>query len=359
MDLATALLGSGERGETRHVALGALLRAQQRIATLDAEMVDHAMVAPWRRAETLVGVAAALHETGRIAEVRSILRARAGVDPLPDEHVAMGDIDARAKRWAAVARRHGAPELRTLVGAIAGARRGGDWLGLAMRSNAALARCSSGSWEASVFETPTALSVVSAAPGSVDAGDLALALPYALRRAGLTRSLIPSLTGLPRLLGSEADPLERLRLWAEGLAAQADAARGRARTLERYGALVEARLMSVRRPAALRRLVAVALSRWTIWPAQLARLTRVDLSTAWRAVGQAAELGLVEAVPTTRRSRGDATTYAAPPWLQLAGLIAVRRGRPASVGAAEGRGAELAAALAEMDAVLAETSHLA
>ncbi|WP_188945699.1 hypothetical protein, partial [Polymorphobacter multimanifer] len=116
---------------------------------------------------------------------------------------------------------------------------------------------------------------------------------------------------------------------------------------------VERQLSDVRRPAALRRLVAVALGNWSVWAAKLGRDTKVDISSAWRTLEQAADLGLVVEVPGQKRSRGDGTLYAAPPWLRMAGLISVRRGRPAMAGFDAGSGEGLRTAIAELEAALA------
>jgi len=94
----------------------------------------------------------------------------------------------------------------------------------------------------------------------------------------------------------------------------------RLRELSVYAGQVERQLAEVRRPAALRGLVAVALGNWFLWAAKLACDTKVDISSAWRTLEQAADLGLVVAVPGQKRSRGDGTLYAAPPWLRMAGL---------------------------------------
>jgi hypothetical protein len=64
-------------------------------------------------------------------------------------------------------------------------------------------------------------------------------------------------------------------------------------------------------------------------------------------------------VPFARRFTG--TLYAAPPWLHMAGLMAVRRGRPAtSLRSARGMAAGdgLAAAMAEVDALLANMDQI-
>ena len=130
------------------------------------------------------------------------------------------------------------------------------------------------------------------------------------------------------------------------------------RELQVYAGQVERKLADVRRPAALRRLVAVALGSWSVWAAKLARDTKVDISSAWRILEQAADMGLLVEVPGQKRSRGDGTLYAVPPWLRLAGLILVRRGRPQTKVFNEADGAGLAMAIAEFDAAMAAADRL-
>ncbi len=205
--------------------------------------------------------------------------------------------------------------------------------------------------------------VVSAA--GPDLADLMLAVPFALRRIGVTRQLLPAVSGRVRVFASaELAPLEQLTRWAQTVAGQAGEGAARLRLLERYVAVVDARLISVRRPAALRRLVGVGLNSWAVWAAQLARVTDVDISSAWRTLEQAAELGLVQRVPGQGRSRGNGTLYAIPPWLQLAGLISAPRGRPAGVGRPgpavplqPGPGS-LAGAMDELDAAMIDADRL-
>jgi hypothetical protein len=228
----------------------------------------------------------------------------------------------------------------------------------------ALGDCTQAAWEF-VDDPLTGRPVMRslpAEPGAIDAGDLALALPFALRRMGVTKAVLPGLVGRPRVLArDDVTPLAALTAWAAALERQAMDSGARLRELETYARMVERQLAGVRRPAALRRLVAVTLGSWSVWAARLACVTKVDISSAWRTLEQAAELGLVVEVPGQKRSRGDATLYAAPPWLRMAGLMAVRRGRPAqTVLGAEGlaAGDGLAAAMAEVDALLANVDQL-
>jgi hypothetical protein len=50
--------------------------------------------------------------------------------------------------------------------------------------------------------------------------------------------------------------------------------------------------------------------------------------------------------------------YAAPPWLRIAGLISVRRGRPVMTMLGEDEGAALGHAIAELEAAMASTDRL-
>ncbi len=89
-------------------------------------------------------------------------------------------------------------------------------------------------------------------------------MPFALRRLGVARAVLPALTGRIRVLASDRDPLDRLEHWAEALAAQAGEGVARLRLLERYAAQADGQLEGARRPAALRRLVEAALDPWTV-----------------------------------------------------------------------------------------------
>jgi hypothetical protein len=200
---------------------------------------------------------------------------------------------------------------------------------------------------------------VPADAGAVDAGDLALALPFALRRIGVTTILLPGLIGRPRVFArEEVTPLAALTSWAATLDLQAGEGAARLCELQVYAGQVERQLADVRRPAALRRLVAVALAGWSVWAAKLARETRVDISSAWRTLEQAADLGLVVEVPGQKRSRGDGTLYAAPPLLRMAGLMSVRRGRPAQAVFGGGVGPGLGDAIAELEAAMAAADRV-
>ncbi len=251
--------------------------------------------------------------------------------------------------------------MRALVAKLAPVRGVPDLVGLAERVALALGDCAQSSWdfeEDPLTGTPV-LRNVPAEAWAVDAGDLALALPFALRRIGMTTTLLPGLVGRPRIFArEEVTPLAALTSWAAALERQAGEGASRLRELQIYGGQVERQLADVRRPAALRRLVAVALGSWSVWAAKLARDTRVDISSAWRTLEQAAELGLVVAVPGQKRSRGDGTLYAAPPWLRMAGLMSVRRGRPARTDFAAAGAAGLGDAIAALDAAMAAADRL-
>lgn len=361
MDVSGSLFGLGERGEERQIAFAALAKAVAAISWLDCESARHPMRSVWLRVEREVALAAAVRETGFEADPQSIIAARIGALSLPRGHVQLGDLDDRARRWAPIAQRKGPPELRVLVAKLAPVRGDRDLVGLAERVARTLGDCAQSSWE--FDEDPLtgapALRNVPAEPGAVDAGDLALTLPFALRRIGVTTAVLPGLVGRPRNFAREdLAPLAALTNWAMALDRQAGEGASRLRELQSYAGLVERQLADVRRPAALRRLVAVALGNWSLWAAKLARETKVDISSAWRTLEQAAEHGLVVEVPGQKRSRGDGTLYAAPPWLRMAGLMSVRRGRPATTVFVGGVGAGLSDAIAELEAAMAATDRV-
>jgi len=361
MDVSGSLYGFGEHGEERHVAFSALSNAVAAISRLDAESAQHPLRSAWVRVEREVALATAARESGFEADAQSIIAARLGALTLPRGHVQLGDLDDRARRWAPIAQRKGPAELRALVTKVAPLRGARDLVGLALLTAKALGDCSQSSWE--FEEDPLTgapvLQNVPAAPGAVDAGDLALALPFALRRIGVTTTMLPGLIGRPRVFArEEVTPLVALTNWAETLERQAGEGASRLRELHLYAEQVERQLADVRRPAALRRLVAVALGSWSVWAAKLARDTRVDISSAWRTLEQAADLGLVVAVPGQKPSRGDGTLYAAPPLLRMAGLMSVQRGRPAKMVFGGDVGAGLGDAIAELDAAMAAADRL-
>jgi hypothetical protein len=356
MDVSGSLYGFGERGEERQIAFAALAKAVGAISWLDAESALNPLRSAWVRVEREVALAAAARETGFEADPQSIIAARLGALTLPRGHVQLGDLDERARRWAPIAQRKGPAELRALVAKLTPVRGTRDLVELSERLAQALGVCTQSSWE---FEEDPATGVralrnIPAEPGAVDAGDLALALPFALRRAGVTTTLLPGLVGRPRVFArEEVSPLAALTSWAGTLERQAGEGAARLRELQAYAGQVERQLADVRRPAALRRLVAVALGSWSVWAAKLARDTKVDISSAWRSLEIAADLGLMVEVPGQKRSRGDGTLYATPPWLRMAGLMSVRRGRPTATVLKGNDGAGLGDAIAELEAAMA------
>jgi hypothetical protein len=361
MDVTGFLYGFGERGEERQDAFAALTKAVGAISKLDSEISRHPLRSAWLKVEREVAMAAAARETGFEADPESVIAGRIGAVTLPRGHAQLGDLDDRARRWAPIAQRKGPAELRALVAKLAPVRGDRDLVALAERVAKALGDCSQSSWEfeEDLLTGAPMLRNVPAEPGAVDAGDLALALPFALRRIGMTTTVLPGLVGRPRVFGREdVTPLAALTSWASALETQAGQGAARLRELSLYAGEVERQLAGVRRPAALRRLAAVALGNWSVWAAKLARETKVDISSAWRTLEQAADLGLVVEVPGQKRSRGDGTLYAAPPWLRMAGLMSVRRGRPAMTVPVDDVGAGLVDAIAELDAAMASADRL-
>lgn len=95
--------------------------------------------------------------------------------------------------------------MRALVAKLAPVRGTRDLVGLAERVARELGDSSQSSWE--FDDDPLAgapmLRNVQAAPGAVDAGDLAVALPIALRRIGMATTVLPRLVGRPRVFARE------------------------------------------------------------------------------------------------------------------------------------------------------------
>jgi hypothetical protein len=359
MDLRGPVYGFGDQCDDRERAVVAVSRAVAAIIRLDSVVCDHPLRGPWAQAQRDVGLVSALRSLGLEADIERIFAARIGAMSLLGGHVPLGDLDALGQRWDRVAARKGRAELRALVARLAPERRSEDLIGLATCVATALPDCARASWtlETNPLTGARELRTWPVATDAIDAADLALALPFALRRAGLTRTLLPGLVGRPRAFArADGDLLLALTDWADALAGQAREGEARLRLFEAHARSTERVLASVRRPAALRRLVALSLQRRSLWAADLARVTEVDLSSAWRTLRQAAELKLVVEVPSERRSRGDGTLYAAPPWLRLAGLISAGRGRPRE--SADVGGADLREVLAELEVALAAADRL-
>lgn len=361
MDLHGPLFGYGDQRDHRAQVFRALVCATTAIVQLDTETRNHPLRSPWVRIEQQVAMAGAARAARLSADPTSIFAARLGAMRLDREHVQLGQLDDRARRWGLVAQRKGPAELRALVSRLAPDRGSRDPVALAEQVSNALPACVQSWFGVATSSGPRKRTFqFEAAPaGSTDISDLALALPYALRRVGLTSGVVPTLIGSPRaFLREDQNGLAALQTWAETLSRQAGEGAARLRALESYVAAADRQLASVRRPAALSRLVATALNSWTVWAAGLARRTDVDISSAWRLLGQAVELGLVLEVPCESASRGNGTMYAAPPILRLAGLMSVRRGRPAATVVRGDDGAGLGDAIAELEAAMAATDRL-
>jgi hypothetical protein len=356
MDFHAALAGYGPDAETRLDRIRAIMRVGQALTRLDVEVAQSPARLPWQRIQIQAGLAAAAMEAGGSASLEHILTARIGAQSLPRHHVAMSDLNARAQIWRLVAQRKGAAHLRKLVTRLVPDRGNADLCALVGHVADALGDCAGPSWH---WDWDTKIVLDPGPLDQPDVGDLAMALPYALRRAGLVTQLMPGLTSRPRLLVRQGHPLEVMGLWLTALEKQVAEGATRLHQLERHLADVEAKLSDVRRPAALRRLVAVSLTSWGVWAAQLARATGVEVSSAWRTLEQGAEMGLVVPVSTGRRSRGDAQLYAAPPWMRMAGLITGQRGRPAARSKGQdARGGSLTSAIADLNDAIESTDRL-
>ena len=325
--------GYGDRAEARKNALGALIRAVQTLATLDAATFEHPLSRVWLRVEREFAAAGALALLDQSdVGISSILAARLRSTAVPWGHVSLALVDDRIRDWRQVAMRKGSPRFRDLVSQIAPARGERDLVHLADKVAAALWACVGRSWTRSTV--PASLDTLVASDRSViDVADIALAIPFALRRSGATRALLPAVCGRISLLtGQDGDGLPGLERWFQSIETQAHDAHARLRLIERYTSQAARQLLDIRRPAALRRAVDLGLRSWAIWGPQFARVTGVEPSSAWRTLEQARELGLVVVVPGQSRSRGDGTLYTIPPWLQFAGLAQAPRGRPRAVG---------------------------
>ena len=351
MKIDERLYGQGDAGEFRQRGMTAM----SALVALDTKVAGHPLQRVWAHGERQYALAAAARETGQDIDAEGIFRARLGVSSGP-AGINLNDLDRRLRRWVQIAQRRGLAELRHLVDDLTPTDRRPDLIGLAARLEAAVPRCARSTFgiERPSSGVPT-VTIARAATDAVDVGDLMHAVPYALRRMTVVRSHLPGLSGRVRVLAT--DRPDRLEAWAGSLTEQAARGQTHLALLERFAIEIARALGASRRTASVRRLVGVALGSWGVWATRLAQQMNVDVSTAWRALGQAEELGLVRVVPGQRRSRGDGTIHAAAPWLRHAGLIASPRGRPRSV-LRQGPAPDLGSLLDEVDRAIAAVDAL-
>lgn len=311
-----------EAARRRRCAHAALDRATRAIVRLDVTVEHHPLAAIWRRHEGVVALAQALTESGEGASLSDVVRLIVIGQRAHDAELRAA-FDFRCERWKALGERNGGRQLRELVGGLCGKHRGrGGLVELMEATLGALDRCSSPAVELDVdIEGRTAI-VRTYGRETLDAADVALATPFALRRLGVAQSLLPSLTGRPRHLNGDLPVDERIRRWADILERQATDALDRLKAIERYVNEAERCLAAQRRPQALRRAVEITLAHGRIWAAELARLTGVDIANAWRSLRQAEQLGLLVAVPAPV-GRGAGRLLTVPFLLRAAGSLPV------------------------------------
>ena len=199
--------------------------------------------------------------------------------------------------------------------------------------------------------------ITGSGPDSTDLFDAMHAVPYALRRAGLSTARLPGIAGNVRLLApGEGAPFERLADWLVSVGEEAELGLASLRMLERHVAHTELALATLRKPAAARRIVGASLWSWVLYATKFARAFNIEVSTASRSLAVAEDLGLVHVVPNQAKSRGNGTLYAAPPWLIHAGLLAASRGRAAKTVTLAGP--DTTAPIAEADAAIAAIDEL-
>lgn len=346
--VADALLGlEVETAQRRRRALNLLATASSSVARLDGFSAATPITRLWRRLEHRVGVAQATGFAGEGAGLQEGVHAWILPDSSHDAGL-MARFAEREQRWRMGPRRRWGAQVPAGAGLVAVV----EW--------AAMATPYCRRYEPGLkIDAASATAVVDSQfdADEPDVGDLALATTIALRRAGLTTVRIGSLVGDPRAFATDQPWLDRIGQWATALVEQATSARGRFDALARFAELVQQRLAAHRRPVAVRRAVEVALWDGSIWASRLARRTGVTISSAWRSIEQAEALGLLVPIAGSRRSRGDAQLYVAPPIHQLSRTAAVVAPRSGQAPLADGRSA-LGSAVVEADAAIAELDRI-
>lgn len=358
-----ALYGEGASGELRRAAALQERRTLAILAQLDGLAADQPLHRAWLRLEHRAGLVNAARMTGHELDLQTLLAFEMGGRQATTLLSVPATLHERDRRWWQAAQRKGPTELRLLVARLAPARRGTLLVDLADAI-----RRASGDVRAFAARPRTERGGPGADTSEADLGDLAMALPFALRRMGLSRVVVPSLSsgaGLLRRRPDDEDETgaawrERLLMtyaqWLRSLERDAGQAASRLRLLDEQAAAGMRRIAGLRRPAAMQRLLAMSLARPCLWATRLARATNTDVSSAWRLLVQAEELALVVRVPLARRSRGDGVLFASPVYLKLAGLVSVKPtpGRPPTISRSTPCAGGLAAAMADLDSLLDE-----
>lgn len=167
----------------------------------------------------------------------------------------------------------------------------------------------------------------------LDRGDLAMAVPHALRRLKLTRSVLPGLMGSVRAVASrEYGPTAMFERFCLRLAEQAEQGLRLLEDISRAAAESQRKVEGAKtqRKGALRRLAWEALWPRPLSPAGLARRWHQQVSTTSRLLKSGEEIGIVQTVADrSAMKRPIYQRYAGPLLMQLAGLEPVPRGRPA------------------------------
>lgn len=308
----TALTGlEAETAQYRLVLLRAYEQATTALSRLDQAVFGHPYADLWRAYDEVYALAELGRQIDEPAEPKRIFSALAGsennvLDP------AIGRQSAAARqRWRSMERRKEHDALKALVDQLCSVK---------------------------AADTPSLLTLIAKLHQlereRIDRTDLIMAIPYALRRLKITRTLLPSLVGTVRVFASRelqhGEMIERffLRLTAQaeqGLRLLDDVSRAVAESQRKIeGAKTQ-------RKSPLRRLAWEALWPRPLSPAGLARRWAQEVSTTSRLLKSGDELGLI--LPVADRStmrRPIYQRFTGVLLAQQAGLDPVPRGRPTS-----------------------------
>lgn len=295
--------------ESRLAALKACEEATIVVARLDSAVFGHPYAALWRAYNEVYAIAELARQINEPADPARIFSAMTGTETPVLEPAIGRQTHAARSRWRAMEWRKGHDEQKAVVDRLC------------------------------TFETedgPALLQLIARLHRlehqRLDRCDLAMAVPYALRRLKLTQAHLPSLMGSVRPLASQDfAPAEMVERFCQRLASQAQQG---LRLLEDIGRAVAESQRKVagaktQRKDALRRLAWEALWPRPLSPAGLARRWGQQVSTTSRLLKAGEEIGLVH--PIVDRSgmkRPIYQRYAGPLLIQLAGLETAPRGRP-------------------------------
>lgn len=307
----TSLIGyEVETAQLRLGVLGAHEQAATAMARLDQAVFGHPYAPLWRAYSEVLALAELGQQIDEPSDAKRIFSAMIGSgNQVLEPAIGRATLEAR-NRWRAMEWRKGHEALKLTLESLSPAERNPG---------------------------PALLMLISRLHHMErqrhDRCDLIMAVPYALRRLKLTQTVLPGLVGSVRVLASrEYSNAAMIERFCQRLAGQAEQG---LRLLEEIGRAVAESQRKVegaktQRKDALRRLAWEALWPRPLSPAGLAKRWKQQVSTTSRLLKAGEDIGIVHPiVDRSAMKRPIYQRYAGSLPIQMAGLEAIPRGRPA------------------------------